>query len=254
PWVAGLWPSRAGGNDPAVAGLGTLGWVLVAQVCFQGAPAALLALVVAPVVPVVIAAVASREPGPARLANVHLLLALAASVATLVEARAFSGGPVPMVFLALLAGLAVAAVAVLAGVLRGNAVQHDDVADLGGVLVAGFVGVALGVVAPRLVPDFPDAARTAAIAVTGLALIVAGLRIDRATWRHLGLAGIAVAAGKVLVLDTAGATLAGRALSFIGLGAVLILGAFAYSRAQRRAGKATPPATDAMAQPLGCSR
>jgi uncharacterized membrane protein len=83
---------------------------------------------------------------------------------------------------------------------------------------------------------------TTCIALTGLGLLIAGLRADqnsRSSWRQLGLAAIAAAGIKVVLFDLAAAAMVWRALSFVGIGAVLIMGAFAYSRAHQRASRET---------------
>lgn len=70
------------------------------------------------------------------------------------------------------------------------------------------------------------------VALTGLGSLVAGLRGHQPRWRELGLTAIAVAGCKVVLIDLARRRW--RALAFMGIGAVLIAGAMAYSRAQQR--------------------
>ncbi len=251
PVIAGLLP-RDDKPNLTLAGMGTVAWVATVLATVGASIPMLLAMSVVPAVVAACYALVRPRPDEVRFAMVHLLVALVASVVALVEAKAFTAAMAPMDLLVTVAGLGACTMFVLARVLGGGNVDAEfDTLDLGGVVAAGFVGVALAVLAPAVVPDYVAAGRTAAIAVTGLLLVVAGLRIDRVAFRQLGLVAIAVAAGKVVVIDTAGATLAARALSFIGIGAVLILGAFAYSRAQRR--NASAGATPVAAQSLGCS-
>lgn len=107
-----------------------------------------------------------------------------------------------------------------------------------GLLIAIAVGVAL-LLGVALITDggagLGQVGYSLVGASVGLGLIIAGLRLDDGLWRQAGLAAIALAAGKVVLFDLAAAPVGWRALSFVGLGAILIGGSFAYSRAFRRA-------------------
>lgn len=81
----------------------------------------------------------------------------------------------------------------------------------------------------------------AAAALVGL---VAGLRFQRASWRKLALGGLAMVAVKVVRVDLSEVDIAYRVLSFLGLGACMLLGAIAYGRALRRFGAHADPASD----------
>ena len=83
-------------------------------------------------------------------------------------------------------------------------------------------------------PAMARLGHTLAIALAGLGLLSAGLAAREDSWRQLGLAAICVAAGKIIFFDLAGAAFVWRALSFAGIGVVLIAGAFLYSRAQKQ--------------------
>ena len=73
-----------------------------------------------------------------------------------------------------------------------------------------------------------------------MVLLIAGLRMNQSYWRQLGLAAIGGAGLKVVLFDLAAAAVVWRALSFVGLGAILIAGSLAYSRAQARLKAAKP--------------
>jgi len=78
-------------------------------------------------------------------------------------------------------------------------------------------------------------------AVASLAGLVAGLRFQREPWRKLALGGLAAVAVKVVLVDLSEVDIAYRVLSFVGLGACMLLGAIAYGRALRRYGVAGDP-------------
>ena len=250
PFLLGTFPARGRAPIPGLVGLGTFVWVVT--VLAAGPDDAFLRLGwgMVPVVALGIAALVRPSAARAHIALVHLAVGLAATAATMVELRAFSGASVPGGLLALTGGTAI-----LGALLCLRLVVHEkrdaaiDAIDLGGVVTAGFIGLTLAGVGALAMPHQLPIAHTAAIALTGLALVVAGLRADRPAWRHLGLVAIGLAGAKVVVVDTATATLMGRALSFVGIGAVLILGAFAYSRAQRRAQDGEAPAPVGPAAP-----
>ena len=66
--------------------------------------------------------------------------------------------------------------------------------------------------------------------VTGLGAVVLGLVRRRADVRLFGLGLLAVAIGKVWIYDLAELEALARVLSFVGLGALLLVGSFAYAR------------------------
>jgi len=233
PFVAGAWRRREGMAVLPLIALGSLAWLGVVAVAAPDVASTQLAWAAGPVVAVSVAALirggAAAGPGLAGLSVAHLSVAWVGSVVTLLTTDGFGAGPVP--------GLTLGVVVALGGLCAavvGRSSRSESI-EFGGLVCAGYLGVGLAVVGARLLPSFPDAAQTAAIGLPSFALVVAGLRAGCARWRHVGLGAMGVAAAKVVVFDTAGATLAGRALSFVCIGAVLILGAYAYSRTQRRA-------------------
>jgi uncharacterized membrane protein len=74
--------------------------------------------------------------------------------------------------------------------------------------------------------------------LTGLAALLAGVRLDRAALRGAALALLALTAGKVFVADLASLDSMARAGSFLVLGTLLLAGAFAWQRARAGAGTA----------------
>ena len=242
PFLVGAFPARARLPIPGLVGLGTVVWVVT--VLTAGPHDDVLRLGWGMVVVAVLAVAALVRPSAerARLALVHLAVGLAATVATMVDLRAFDGASISGELLALISVLALLGAALCARIATHETRDTaPETLDLGGVVTAGFLGLSLAGIGALAMPHQLPIAHTAAIAFTGLALVVAGLRADRLTWRQLGLIAIGLAGAKVVVFDTAAVTLMGRALAFVGIGAVLILGAFAYSRAQRRAEAAASP-------------
>lgn len=73
-------------------------------------------------------------------------------------------------------------------------------------------------------------------ALAALVGLVLGLRLQREAWRKLALGGLVAVAAKVVLVDLEEVDIAYRVLSFVGLGACLLLGAIAYGRALRRLG------------------
>ena len=71
-------------------------------------------------------------------------------------------------------------------------------------------------------------------AIVGVAVLVAGLVRDDALLRRGALILLAVTVGKVFVLDLASLTSVYRATSFVALGLLLLLGAFAWQRIRPR--------------------
>lgn len=137
---------------------------------------------------------------------------------------------------AALAGLCVALAVRAAAARRVELLDGDDELGPIGVLVAALGGIAATLVLAAMVSNAAllQVGITGVAALVGLAAVVAGLRGQQASWRQLGLGLIACAGIKVVCFDLAAAAVVWRALSFMGLGAVLIAGALAYSRAQQR--------------------
>jgi len=238
----GAFPAR--GREPiaSLVGLGTVVWVATVLAAGPHEGAARLLWGMVPVAVLAAAALVRPSAARARLALVHFAVGLAATATTMIDLRAFEGSAIPSELLAVTCVLAIVGVALCARLTTHEAREAaPEALDLSGVVTAGFVGLSLAGIGVLAMPHQIPIAHTAAIALTGLALVVAGLRADRPTWRQLGLAAIGLAAAKIVMFDTAAVTLMGRAVAFAGIGAVLILGAFAYSRAQRRAQAATAP-------------
>jgi uncharacterized membrane protein len=115
--------------------------------------------------------------------------------------------------------------------------------DIAGVVVALGGGLAVQmVVASWLCARMPtDPARWSLVlaslsvigALVALGGLVVGLRLQREAWRKLALGGLVAVAAKVVVVDLSEVDIAYRVLSFVGLGACMLLGAIAYGRALR---------------------
>jgi uncharacterized membrane protein len=73
--------------------------------------------------------------------------------------------------------------------------------------------------------------------VTGLGAVVLGLVRRRADIRLFGLGLLAVAIGKVWIYDLSELEALARVLSFVGLGALLLVGSFAYARIKPESGR-----------------
>lgn len=156
------------------------------------------------------------------------------------------------------AGLAGAASLALLVLLRRRAPGLLGVAephDIAGVVAVLGVGVALQMVVTSWLytrmlghPGLWSlvlASMSVIAAVAALAGLVAGLRFQREPWRKLALGGLVLVAVKVVLVDLSEVDVAYRVLSFVGLGACMLLGAIAYGRALRRYG--VPAETDATA-------
>jgi hypothetical protein len=174
------------------------------------------------------------------VASAQLCLGLIGAIARILHVEALSlagngdtgarlGMAVVLLVFAALGALAVAFVRKTTSV-TGLGLLTAPVLGLAGLLAVA--GIADGT------PALGQVGYSLTIAGVGLGLIVAGLRLQDGHWRQVGLAGMAVAAAKIVLIDLDAAAVGWRALSFIGLGALLIGGAFAYSRAARRIGSA----------------
>jgi uncharacterized membrane protein len=97
---------------------------------------------------------------------------------------------------------------------------------LGSIVIVDTVGVDAGGDTRQAGQTWLSAFWTA----TGLGAVVLGLLRRRADVRIFGLGLLAVAIGKVWIYDLAELEALARVLSFIGLGALLLVGSFAYAR------------------------
>jgi hypothetical protein len=77
-------------------------------------------------------------------------------------------------------------------------------------------------------------------ALSGLALIVSGLRRHRPTWRKAGLILLILSMAKITLYDLASLSSAGRMISFILVGLALLAAAFAYQWMSRQEVPVTP--------------
>jgi uncharacterized membrane protein len=134
---------------------------------------------------------------------------------------------------------AIGAVALVLVALAGIAAAYDDVRD-----VLAWIGAGLGVyLASALVVDLAGAhaghaTQTSQLALSGFwaalgfaAIVVGLLRRERAL-RLGGLGVLALAVGKVFLVDLAHLESIWRVGSFLALGLLLLAGAFAYQRAR----------------------
>lgn len=190
----------------------------------------------------------------ARGSVVALALALAWAVGHVVTdellTRADSGASRAAVAVAsvLVGALALAILLQLRRRPRASAMLAES-HDMAGVLVGLGPALALQlVITSWLFASMPDprslvlASSSVVAAVVSLAGLVAGLRFQREPWRKLALGGLVVVAIKVVLVDLSKVDIATRVLSFVGLGACMLLGAIAYGRALRRYGSAAEPA------------
>lgn len=86
------------------------------------------------------------------------------------------------------------------------------------------------VLASLLLAELAGWRSTVAVAVAGFPLVLAGFAIDWSELRWAGLGLFALALGKAFTVDVTGLDPALRVVAFLGLGATLVLAAFAYSR------------------------
>jgi uncharacterized membrane protein len=114
-----------------------------------------------------------------------------------------------------------------------------------GVLVAAVYGLSVGLVdifvvrapAPETWEEVGKQAQVALTilwAVVGLGLLGYGLVRDSIAGRGAGLALLGLATVKAFVFDLAALDIAYRVLSLIGLGVLLLAGAYAYQRLRAR--------------------
>jgi hypothetical protein len=116
--------------------------------------------------------------------------------------------------------------------------------DVAGLVVAAALGVAAMMgwtslvaqltLAPLAASSLLQAGWSVVLAAVSLTLVIAGLRLERALWRKLGILALFSVAAKVVAIDLAQVDLAWRVVSFLGLGLCLIAGAWAYGRFEKR--------------------
>lgn len=249
PFVVGLF-ARDADEGPSRAWLtlvSTLAWLAVMPQLVGTIGAAAVVLAATPIVVAIVVATVfagRRDPDASRVGVAQLALGLSAALGLVVEAQGpaglpdLLGGDGALALGAALFGLGVAGIIVLRRAWTQSLDARPVGIELVGLLVAlGFGLGGLAALAPALgggAAGLWPLAWTACIAATGLGLLIAGLRARESSWRWVGLTGMGVAAVKVMLFDLAHAAMIWRALSFVGLGVVLILGAFAYSRSARR--------------------
>jgi uncharacterized membrane protein len=186
-----------------------------------------------------------------RLAIASLGLGLLGALAAIWRSEALGlldAGPASAQALLVVAllGLAGLGGALIWGIRRVKQVERveqlEDDGEVGplGIMIALALGLGLALVMSfafvvlEAGPTFAQLGYTLCAALTGLALLIAGLRLRQTSWRQLALVGIGFAAVKVVGFDLANAAVVWRALGFAGIGVILIAGAYAYSRAQQR--------------------
>jgi uncharacterized membrane protein len=223
--MLGLWTSRRGEIH---AGVVTFGLVAHAATVLFAGPDTLVGQYVTALVPFILV-FARTLIAPAHgfgFASKAYIVALAAT--GLLFGTSTSIGP-EFVAVVGLAGIGAALLA-RARALHGNSDQYGIL----GLATAGFVALASMRVLGTVLLTSSPAVVTVPLAAVGLGLVALGLRLEQRLWRHVGLATLTMGAVKVVLWDTAHASLPLRGLSFMAIGALLILGAFAYRRAMAR--------------------
>ena len=223
--AAGLWASRQGAVRPGFVWVGVLLHVAMVYVAGPDTMHGRYMLGLLPFAFIMARGVLAPATG-FPLAARALFVTLGASVLMFGETAVAGPESIGILALALAGGVLL---------IRGRAVHgKNDAYEGTGLLVAGHAGLlmfrGLGVV----VPGHAFVVMTVVLAAIGLGLVVAGLRFEHKLWRHVGLTGICLGAAKLAVVDTASAALPVRGLSFIAVGGILILGAYAYRRAAQR--------------------
>ncbi|MDP2802351.1 MAG: DUF2339 domain-containing protein [Phreatobacter sp.] len=163
-------------------------------------------------------------------------------------------GPHPIVNWALLGYGLGAVLAVLAAVMErraGRIVECRVMGLFGLAMLVNYLNITVAMLARGEVSfwnigDGELYAYSAVWLVVGIALLAAGAAFGSRTFRLASAAMVALAVLKVFLVDMAGLTGLWRALSFIGLGLVLLVVGRVYQRvlgiAQARSGAAPPPA------------
>jgi uncharacterized membrane protein len=191
-----------------------------------------------------LAFVASRTRDRRGYLGSAAFLALAAAHALLVEAppRALAYG-VDSVGAAVVGLVIVGAAIAVTSILLAKDGREEEAAILRGLAAAFAVYLGSVVVVelagsdPTRVTQTPQLALSAFWAVLGFVALVAGLVRDVKPLRLAGLGLLALAVGKVFVVDLAALESIWRVASFLALGLLLLAGAFAYQR--MRAGERT---------------
>lgn len=223
--AVGLWPARKAAPQPAFVVLGVL---LHGALIYLSGPDTMHGRFMLGLLPFALimlrGAITPTTGFP--LASKALFVTLGASV--LMFATDPAAGPE-------LAGIAALTIAG-AGLLVRSRPAHGktDTYEGTGLIVAGFAGLLAFRGLGGFLPGHDSVLMTVTSAAVGLGLVVAGLRLEHKLWRHIGLTAICASAVKLAVVDTANAALPVRGLSFIAVGGILILGAYAYRRAARR--------------------
>ncbi|MCA9687447.1 MAG: DUF2339 domain-containing protein, partial [Myxococcales bacterium] len=225
---------------------GTVLWTAVVLALGTTSPLVALTWSLVPVLTIAGWALLRPERHAVDLAGMHLGLGLLGAIAVATDLELLAAGHEPARMALALPVLVLAAVGVglVARVRAASRLDGklDDDSTLGllGMVISGLVGLlallAVAVAAAAVgATALGQVGYTLAIAAVALALLVAGLRLRQSTWRHLALAALGCAAIKVVIFDLATAAVVWRALSFVGLGLILIAGALAYSRAKLQA-------------------
>lgn len=255
PLGASLWSRDSARDGVKYAGPDTLLWLVAmaswgAVVVTKGpeAPHVALLWALAPVAVLGCWVCARLNRAGVRLASAAVAIGLIGAIAAIVRSEQLGllataqAGAQALIVVALL-GLAGLGGALTWRIMQAKRLEQlDDDAEVGplGIMIALALGVSLalimsvGVIVLGAGYSFAQLGYTLCAAVTGLAMLVAGLRLRQSSWRHVGLAAIAFAAVKVVGFDLASAAVVWRALGFAGIGLILIAGAYAYSRAQQR--------------------
>lgn len=223
--AAGLWPSPGAPPRPAFV---LLGVVLNVAFVYLAGPDTLHGRYMLGLVPfaLILARGALSPPTGFPLAAKALFVALGATVLM------FEPSPGAGPEIAGILGLTVAAAGLL---VRARATHgKTDMYEGTGLLAAGYAGLLVFRGLSMAFPGHDSVVLTVVFAAIGLGLVASGLRLEHKLWRHVGLTGICVSAAKLAVVDTANAALPVRGLSFMAVGGILILGAYAYRRAARR--------------------
>lgn len=249
--VASMWPRPEATHERPIAWLsitGTLAWAIVVLALGPASMVTQLGLALLPVLAALGSCAARPSPHAQLIASVQLgigllgvLAAVSESGALLLRGSASPGDRLGMATLLLL--LAAFGTATIARArITASVEQTREHTSAIGLMTAVAVSLSL-LLGVALLTDgsiaLGQVGYSLSVAAVGLGLLVAGLRLSVELWRHVGLAAIAVAAGKIVLFDLAAAAVGWRALSFVGLGAILIAGSFAYSRASRRAYQAS---------------
>jgi uncharacterized membrane protein len=130
--------------------------------------------------------------------------------------------------------IVIAAIAVVSTFLRDDEARVvRGIAAVFAVYLGSVVVVQLAGSDPEQATQTSQLALSAFWAVLGFGALVAGLLRDVRMLRLVGLGLLALAVGKVFIVDLAALESIWRVASFLGLGLLLLAGAFAYQRVRR---------------------